>query len=91
MAQNRPVASAPRAACDRRGNWLDLNKTMTQDDDKFWRATPELPSEAPEWVNRDYSEDEPPKSRRWMIWVTLLASAGLAFSGMWDSLSPLFK
>ena len=64
---------------------------MTKDDDQFWRATPELPSEAPEWVNRDYSEDEPPKSRRWMIWVTLLASAGFAFSGMWDSLAPLFK
>jgi hypothetical protein len=65
---------------------------MTQDDDQFWRATPDHPSEAPGWVNRDYSEqDEQPKSRRWMIWTTLVLSASLAFSGLWGSIEPLLK
>ncbi len=65
---------------------------MTQNEDNFWQATQDNPGEAPEWVNRDYDEkDEQPKSRRWMIWVTVLLSAFLAFGGLWSTLEPLLK
>jgi hypothetical protein len=66
---------------------------MAQDSDEFWRASPDMPSEAPpDWVNRDYSEhEEQPKSRRWMVWTVMILTAFFAFGGLWSTLQPLFK